>query len=148
MPTTKPCWRPPIVFCGRAPARDSKSNASWATGGSRRACAGSRVERETYGRLSIGIGPTDDHGNGGQEDPDIQQQRPMVDVVEIELEAPAHLVDGFALAPAAVNLRPARDAGLHAMSAEVAIDESGIFLIVCHGMWSRTDQRHVAGEQV
>lgn len=61
---------------------------------------------------SIGIAVGLRRKDGHQEDPDIEAQRPVVDIVEIVLDAPQHLVIGARLAAQAVDLRPSGDSGL------------------------------------
>src|SRR5262249_15816464 len=78
------------------------------------------------------------------EDLEVEPQRPVLDVVEVVLDA---LVDG-GVAGRAVHLRPAGDARLHAVAEHVLRD---LVLELAHEgrpLGARADDRHVAGEDV
>src|SRR4051794_10177598 len=51
-----------------------------------------------------------------QQDVDVEQHRPVLDVIQIELDALLDLLFIVDLAAPAVDLRPAGDAGLYAMA--------------------------------
>ena len=52
----------------------------------------------------------------------IEQHRPVLDVVEVELDALLDLFLVIDLAAPAVDLRPAGNAGLDAVAGEIAVD--------------------------
>src|SRR5262249_7500839 len=83
------------------------------------------------------------------QDVEIEQHRPVLDVVQIELDALLDLLVGLALAAPSVDLRPAGDAGLDAVAGEVAVDglvEQPALQLALHRMRTRTDQRQVVLE--
>src|SRR6185295_365478 len=57
-----------------------------------------------------------------EQDVDVEQHRPVLDVIQIELDALLDLLFIVDLAAPAVDLRPAGDAGFDAMAREVAVD--------------------------
>src|SRR4051812_41481633 len=57
-----------------------------------------------------------------QQDVDVEQHRPVLDVIQIELDALLDLLFIVDLAAPAVDLRPAGDAGLDAVAREIAVD--------------------------
>src|SRR5215468_10432983 len=82
-------------------------------------------------------------------DDEIEQHRPVLDVIEIELDALLDLLFIVDLAAPAVDLRPAGDAGLDAMAREVAVDrfvEQTALQLALHRMRPRADQRKIALE--
>src|SRR5262245_44788271 len=64
----------------------------------------------------VGVVGTEDRAERLEDDVEVEPHRPVVDVVEIVLDALADLVDRVGLATPAVDLRPAGDAGLHAVA--------------------------------
>src|SRR6185437_3273813 len=79
----------------------------------------------------------------------IEQHRPVLDIVEIELDALLDFLFAIDLAAPAVHLRPAGDAGLDAMAREIAINglvEQPALQSALHGVRARADQRQVALE--
>src|SRR5690242_18564452 len=73
----------------------------------------------------IGVVVDEAHDQRAQQDPDIEAQRPVLDVVDIVLDALVHRLDARRLAAPAIDLRPAGDARLHAMAAQIAVDDLG-----------------------
>ena len=57
-----------------------------------------------------------------QQNVEVEQHRPVLDVVEVELDALLDLLFIVDLAAPAVDLRPAGDAGLDAVAREIAVD--------------------------
>src|SRR5919109_1496457 len=74
-----------------------------------------------------------------QEDLDVEAERPALDVVEVVLDT---LFDGRVAAPA-VDLRPARDAGLHLVPEHVARDPLAELLDERGSLGPRTDEAHL-----
>src|SRR5207245_6082863 len=62
--------------------------------------------------------------------PQIEPGRPVVDVMEVVIDAAAHLVVGVGLAAKAVDLRPAGDARQHVVAARIERDLLLVFAIV------------------
>ena len=58
-----------------------------------------------------------------EQDVEVEQHRPVLDVVEIVLDAALDLVLGVGLAAPAIDLRPAGDAGLDLVAGEIAVDD-------------------------
>src|SRR6201988_761798 len=82
-------------------------------------------------------------------DAEIEQHRPVLDVIEIELDALLDLLFIVDLATPAVDLRPAGDPGLDAVAGEVAIDglvEQAALQLALHRMRTRANQREIALE--
>src|SRR3954452_14261849 len=84
-----------------------------------------------------------------QQDVDVEQHRPVLDVIQIELDALLDFLFIVDLAAPAVDLRPAGDARLDAMAREIAVDrlvEQPALQLALYRMRPRTDQRQVARE--
>src|SRR5437660_9349577 len=80
---------------------------------------------------------------------EIEQHRPVFDVIEIELDALLDLLLIVDLAAPAIDLGPAGDARLDAVAGEIAVDglvEQPALQLALHRMRARTDQREVAVE--
>src|SRR3954454_14621326 len=84
-----------------------------------------------------------------QQDVDVEQHRPVLDVIQVELDALLDFLFIVNLAAPAVDLRPAGDAGFYAMASKVTIDgfvEQAALQLALHRMGARTDQRQIALE--
>src|SRR6185437_12774540 len=109
-------------------------------------------------RLSIDVFGFEQRDEGAEDDPDVEPQRPMVDVVDVQLHALMHAVDGGRLAAMAGNLGPAGDAWFHAMARGIFVDDGfdrfaaalfpQIARLAPHRMRPRPHQRHVALQDV
>src|SRR6185369_17678585 len=80
---------------------------------------------------------------------EVEQDRPVLDVIEIELDALLDLLLIVDLAAPAVDLGPAGDAGLDAMPRKIAGDrlvEQAALQLALDGVWTGPDQREVALE--
>src|SRR5690606_15258885 len=55
------------------------------------------------------------------QDVEVEQYRPVLDIIEVVVDPLHDLVDGVGLAAPAVDLRPAGDAGLDAVAGEIAL---------------------------
>jgi hypothetical protein len=60
-----------------------------------------------------------------QEDPQIQPDRPVLDVIEIVLEPSTQLCRGVNLSPETVDLGPSGDAGRQTMTSRIAVNDAG-----------------------
>src|SRR6266404_1833002 len=79
----------------------------------------------------------------------IEQHRPVLDVVEIELDALLDFLFAVDFAAPAVDLRPAGDARLDAVAREIAVHrfvEQPALQFALHRVRTRADQREVAFE--
>src|SRR5580765_4567512 len=75
---------------------------------------------------------------------EVEQHGPVLDVIEIEFDALLNLLVGVDLAAPAVDLCPAGDARLDAVAREIAVDglvEQPALQLALHGMWTWADQR-------
>src|SRR5271156_5571152 len=80
---------------------------------------------------------------------EVEQHRPVLDVIEIELDALLDFLFIVDLAAPAVDLGPAGNAGLDAVAGEIAVDgfiEQLAPQLALNGVGARTDQREVALE--
>src|ERR1051325_2873008 len=94
------------------------------------------------------LGP-EQRDRGPHQDVEVEQHRPVLDVVEVVLDAVLHLLGAGELAAPAVDLRPAGDAGLDSVAGEIAVDrlvELAVLDGLVDGVRPRTDQRQVALE--
>src|SRR5687767_10653333 len=83
-----------------------------------------------------------------QDDLEIEPQRPVADVGQVEDHPPAHVVDGAGLAASAVDLGQAGDARFDIVAAHQLGDRTGELLVVTDGMRAGADDRHVALEYI
>src|ERR1700730_14908645 len=80
---------------------------------------------------------------------EIEQHRPVLDIVEIELDALLDFFFAVDFAAPAIDLRPAGYARLDAVTREIAVHrfvEQPALQFALHGVRARTDQREVALE--
>src|ERR1700712_4470634 len=80
---------------------------------------------------------------------EIEQHRPVLDIIQIEFDALLDLLLAVDFAAPAVDLRPAGNAGLDAMAREISVHrfvEQPALQFALHGVRARTDQRKVALE--
>src|SRR6185437_5330713 len=75
---------------------------------------------------SVGVAVDEADEERATEDPEVEPDRPVLDVVEVVLHALVHPVERRRLAAPAIDLSPASDAGLDAVAVEVAIDQLGV----------------------
>jgi hypothetical protein len=85
-----------------------------------------------------------DLGHRQQQNPELETQRPVVDVVVVKHDA----VGDRGLAAQTVRLRPARDSALHALAVRVAGDLGGESRRELGSLWPRTDQTHLSPQHV
>src|SRR5205807_10642438 len=81
-------------------------------------------------------------------DVQVQTQRPVAQVIQVVVDARLHLLDGFGLAPQAVDLRPSGDAGLDLVALHVALDELAVHLVARDRVGARADYAHAALQYV
>ena len=129
-----------------APARGQARVAHLTT----RVCAVARsgqpaasAARSTTRRLALSSEP-EDLGDRQREDPQVQPQRPVLDVVVVPLDA----VGDRGLAAQAVDLGPAGDPGLDAVAVLVAGDVARELAHVLGALGPRADEAHVAAQHV
>src|ERR1700692_1542464 len=80
---------------------------------------------------------------------EIEQHRPVLDVVEVEFDALLDFLFAVDFAAPAVDLRPAGNARLDAVAREISIHrfiEQPALQLALHGVRARTDQREIALE--
>src|SRR5579875_1249958 len=85
------------------------------------------------GRLSltslIGVCGLEQREGRRQEDGYVEPDRPILDVIEVAFDAALDFVRRIGLAAPAIDLRPAGNAGTHAMPGEIAVDDLVIFAL-------------------
>src|SRR4051794_6522214 len=96
--------------------------------------------------IGVAVGPAGE--DGAAHDLQVEGERPVVDVIEVVLDAAAHGVLGVGRSAQAVDLRPPGDARLDVVAAGIEPDAPLEGLIVRHRVRPRTDERHVAEEHV
>ena len=79
-----------------------------------------------------------------EHDPEVEPDRPVLDVVEVTFDA----LLNAGIAPPAIDLRPARDPGLGLMAQVIARNLLAEIINKHGALWSWTDQAHVAREDV
>src|SRR5688572_19724013 len=72
----------------------------------------------------------------------------MANVVNVVLDAMDHFVERIGLAAPAIDLGPAGDPWLDGMSEHVLRNQALVLLVVCNGVWPRTNQGHLASQYV
>src|SRR3954470_409431 len=111
-------------------------------------CPPSRCTTEDHNSISVFVlGQQRDRRL--QQNHEIEQHRPVLDVIEVKLDAFLDLLFVVDLAAPAVDLGPAGDAGLDPVAGEIAVDgfvEQAALQLALHRMRTRADQREIAGE--
>src|ERR1700686_3518668 len=82
-----------------------------------------------------------------EENVEIEQYRPVLDVIEVEFDPLLDLLLAVDLAAPAVDLCPPSDAGLDAVTGEVSVHrvvEQPALQFALHRVRARTDQREIA----
>src|SRR5882672_3716695 len=125
-----------------APARSTAS-----IGSPSRQCT-SRLKSGANGAVSMRIVAPQDDPHGLRDDPEVEAERPVSQIVEIEIDAAPHLVERIGVAAEAVHLREARDAGPHLVPLHVALDQPAVHLVMRHRVRPRADDAHAALEDV
>ena len=100
-------------------------------------------------RRSVGVFAFQETQRRHQDDVEVEQDRPVLDVEQVVLDAALDLLFGVGLAAPAVDLRPAGDARLHAVAREVAVDDLVVELVRrlrLNRVRARPDERKVALE--
>src|SRR5262249_42245128 len=101
----------------------------------------------TGGRsISVLVGGRREHGP--HQDPKIEPERPVVDVVQVVFDPAAHLVIGVGFTAEAVDLRPSGDARPDVVAPGVDQDPSFVGALVREGVRTGADERHVALDHV
>ena len=86
--------------------------------------------------------------DGLVDDEEVEGGRPVLEVPDVQLDAALHLPEFAGLAPEAVDLGPAGDAGLDEVAHHVLVDEVGVLVGVLQHVGARTHDGHVAPEDV
>ena len=117
--------------------------------GKRAAAAVKRLARRLHAWL-IGVLALEQREGRRGEDVEVENQRPVLDVVEVMLDALLDLLARVGLAAPAVDLRPAGDPGLDPVAGEIAVDHLVVEPVAglgLQGVRPRADQREVALER-
>ena len=72
----------------------------------------------------------------------------MIDVPQIEFDAPRHELDSLRLAAESVHLRPTRDPGPHVMAEGIVTDVALVLVVMSERVRPRTYNRHLAFEHI
>nr|GEU28033.1 hypothetical protein [Tanacetum cinerariifolium] len=97
---------------------------------------------------SEGIFALEHHQHGAHDDPHIEPQRPVAQVIEVVGDARFHLVERVGFATQAVHLGPAGDARLDLVTQHVTLDQLAILFVVRDRMRTRTDYAHASLQHV
>src|SRR5690625_3858398 len=82
------------------------------------------------------------------ENADVEQQRPVLGVIDVVLDASSDLVDRVGLSTEAMDLSPAGNARLDLVAREIATDLFREFLVMAERMRPWSDQRHAPLQHV
>src|SRR5690606_5111913 len=100
---------------------------------------------------SVGVLRVQQPNRREEQDLQVEHERPVLDVIEVEFGAHADLFIRIHLATPAIDLRPAGDAGLDAVAGEVSVHDLRIEKVVRlrrDRMRARSHQRQAAHERV
>ncbi|KAG0773304.1 hypothetical protein G6F22_014986 [Rhizopus arrhizus] len=87
------------------------------------------------------------HGRAG-DDQQVHPERPVLDVVDVVLDAVAHLAQRVRLPPEPVDLGPARNARLDPVAHHVALHQVLVHFVVLQRVRAGPDDGHVAHQHV
>ena len=88
------------------------------------------------------------HAAGSKENPELEQDAPMIDVPEVMLDAPRNRIWIRGRASAAVHLRPTGYAWLNVVAEGIVGNHAIVVGVVGFGMWPWSDERHVPSEHI
>src|SRR5579883_955014 len=91
---------------------------------------GSRSAAPISPPRSVRIVASESHQCRAGENVEVEERRPMVDIVEVVFDAASHLFGGGGLPAKAVDLRPPRDSGFYPMAGEIAVDPLAVILVM------------------
>src|SRR5689334_21867703 len=128
-PGARPSQRPATRARSRPPGAATTSNPS---------------RTKFTGATLLGAATGKDRGNGQDEDLEVEPGRPILHVIVVPLDP----VGKRHVAAQALDLRPAGEAGLHAMAIAVAIDALGERGDEVDALRAGPDERHVAARQI
>src|SRR5437763_14756984 len=97
---------------------------------------------------SIGLGLSQSHDSRLQDNPQVEQRAPIVDVPKIVLDAALHLFDLTSLTSVTVDLRPPRQARFDMMPKSIIGYHCFIFGVMRRGVRARTDEGHITPDDV
>ena len=106
-------WTGPLALQSQAPDRRREGGLSGVT----------EVGADLFGASLVRLPCVEQRERRAHEDVEVEQDRPVLDVVEVVLDAPADLFRRVGLAAPAVDLGPAGDARLDLVAGEVAVDD-------------------------
>ena len=86
--------------------------------------------------------------DGPNDDLDIKPQRPVINVIQVVVDALAHLLDILSRPPKTVDLRPTRNTGSDSMPLHVGVNLLPIVLIVFNGVRARSNNRHITKQHI
>jgi hypothetical protein len=87
------------------------------------------------GPRSIGVLRANERKRRLRDDVEVKQNRPVLDVIEVVLDAALNLFLAVGLAAPAVDLRPAGDARLDTVAREITVDRLVIKLVLGLGVY-------------
>src|ERR1051325_2116696 len=111
--------RPAVAGTAGLKAKDCSAAAVYAITTSTQRYATNRRTAPATGSVRVLV-PRQQRDRRFQQDVEVEQHRPVLDVIEVELDALLDLLFIVDLAAPAVDLRPAGDAGFDAVAREIA----------------------------
>src|SRR5262249_30899125 len=97
---------------------------------------------------SIGRAAAEAAGDSQHDDLQIEPQRPLVNVLNIVLDSPPHLVERVGFAAKSPDLCKARDTRPDLVAEVIARNQAAVLVVQGAWMRARTDDRHVSLQDV
>src|ERR1700677_4887853 len=102
----------------------------------------------SWGTSLIGIPAANDRKCCFHQNPHIESERPVAQVVQVVLDAQTHLLNGIRFPTKSMNLGPTGYAWTNLVPDHVAADQLAVLLVVGNGVRTRAHETHSAFEHV
>lgn len=99
-------------------------------------------------RNSVRVFTTEAMNERPKYDLEINPKRPMLNVIQIVIDALAHFLNIFCGTTKTVDLRPTSYSGLYTMSLHIGVDLLAVVFVVLNCMRPGSDNRHIASQNI
>src|SRR5690554_2793744 len=106
------------------------------------------TENSSFRGASISVRVDKSLDNGKADDPQVQPQRPIIDVPEVAGDPLLHFLHRIRLTTVAIYLSPARNPRFNLVTLHIGLDDILVILIMGQGMGPGSHDRHTPLEHV
>src|SRR4026207_516273 len=97
---------------------------------------------------SICLVVAEELNNRLEQDPDVQRGLPQAEILKVVLDPRFHVLEASRFSATAIDPGKSGDTGQHLVAHHIALDQSAIFLVVRHRVWSRSYKTHASLQHV